>query len=95
MKHLVYGLLSGYNKEKNVYYVEGISKTVEVNTNTYVTTTGLGETFPSGILIGVVSNITTDHFDLSKTIEVTPSINMNDFTIVSVLKRNVNLWYYF
>lgn len=89
--NFVYGLLSGYNKEKNVYYVEGISKTVEVNTNTYVTTTGLGETFPSGILIGVVSNITTDHFDLSKTIEVTPSINMNDFTIVSVLKRNVNL----
>lgn len=88
--NFVYGLLTGYNSENNVYYIEGISKTTNVNIGTTVTTTGMGDIFPSGILIGKVSNITTDHFDLAKRVEVTPAVNINDFTVVSVLKRNVN-----
>lgn len=89
--NFVYGLLTGYDRENNLYYIEGISKTVNVNIDSLVTTTGVGETFPSGIIIGKVSNVTTDHFDLSKKVEVIPSINVNDFTIVSVLKRNVDI----
>ena len=86
----VYGLLTNYDQEQNVYYVEGISQTTDVSVGTEVTTTGMGEIFPSGIFVGTVSNITTDHFDLAKIVEVTPAVNVNDFTIVSVLKRNVN-----
>lgn len=87
----IYGLLAGYSKDNNIYYVEGISKTTEVNMDSLVTTTGLGDVFPSGILIGKVTGVTTDHFDLSKKVEVTPLLNINDFTVVSVLKRNVDL----
>lgn len=86
----VYGILSGYNSDNNVYYIEGISQTTEVPLGAEVTTTGMGDIFPSGILVGTVSNITTDHFDLAKIIEVTPSVNINDFSVVSILKRNVN-----
>ena len=50
----------------------------------------MGDTFPSGILIGTVSSITTDHFDLTQIIEVTPAVNVTDFSVVSILKRNVN-----
>ena len=86
----VYGLLNGYDIDTNVYYIEGISETTNVNIGSLVTTTGMGDIFPSGILIGTVTNITTDHFDLSKIVEVSPSVNINDFTVVSILKRNVN-----
>lgn len=86
----IYGLLTNYDSDNNVYYVEGISETTEVIVGSEVTTTGMGEIFPSGILVGTVSNITTDHFDLAKRIEITPAVNVNDFTIVSILKRNVN-----
>lgn len=87
----VYGLLVGYDSKKNVYKIEGISETMDVVVGEEVTTTGYGDVFPSGILIGKVSNITTDHFDLTKIIEVTPASNVQDFSVVSVLKRNVNL----
>ena len=85
-----YGLLTGYDSKKNIYLIEGISETLNINLQEEVTTTGFGDVFPSGILIGTVTNITTDHFDLTKIIEVTPSSNIQDFSVVSILKRNVD-----
>ena len=53
-----------------------------------VYTSGLGGVFPSGILIGKVSEITTDVYDLAKIIKVKPSANFEDINYVTVLKRN-------
>lgn len=86
----VYGLLSSYDRENNIYLVEGVSETIRVSIGEEVTTTGYGDIFPSGILIGKVKNITTDHFDLAKIIEVEPTANVHDFSIVAVLKREVD-----
>lgn len=85
-----YGLLVSYDAKKNIYRIEGISETMDVLVGEEVTTTGYGNIFPSGIIIGTVINITTDQFDLAKIIEATPSTNVYDFSVVSVLKRNVN-----
>lgn len=86
----VYGLLTSYDREKNIYLIEGISENISLSVGEDVITTGYGDTFPSGILIGKVKSITTDHFDLAKIIEVTPSANVHDFSIVAVLKREVD-----
>ena len=51
----VYGLLVGYNKDNQTYKIEGISENDDIEINSYVTTTGLGNNFPSGIFIGKVS----------------------------------------
>lgn len=82
-----YGLLVGYDKEKNVYRIEGITNSEKIKKGDYVTTTGLTEYFPSGILIGYVSNIVKDEYDLNSVIEVTPSVSFDDITIVTVLNR--------
>lgn len=84
-----YGLLTGYNSDENTYLIEGISDYVDIPMNAQVTTTGLGERFPSGILIGNVKSITTDSFDLAKVAYVKPSVEMNDISFVRVLKRKV------
>lgn len=84
-----YGLLTGYNLEENAYLIEGISDYVDIPMNAQVTTTGLGERFPSGILIGNVKSITTDSFDLAKVAYVKPSVEMNNISFVRVLKRKV------
>ena len=81
------GLLIGYDKEKNIYNIEGISYSGEIPENSRVTTTGLNDNFPSGILIGYVSKTTTDSFDLGKIVEVSPSANLNNIEFVTVLKR--------
>ena len=83
----IYGLINRYNYSKNVLEVEGISNTEEVSVGDKVYTSGLGGLFPSGILIGDVKDITTDEYDLSKIIQVTPSADFNNLNYVSILKR--------
>ena len=88
-ENYVYGLLSSYDKSKNLYIIEGISHTINVESGALVTTTGLGDIFPSGLLIGNVTGIKADSYDLTRIIEVKPSVNFENFNIVMILKRNV------
>lgn len=83
----LYGLINSYNYGGNFLEVEGVSNTKDVNTGDYVYTSGLGGIFPSGILIGQVSEITTDSYDLAKIIKVIPSVDFVDINYVSILKR--------
>lgn len=83
----LYGLINNYDYNKNVLELEGISNTKDVNIGDYVYTSGLGGVFPTGILIGIVEEITTDSYDLAKIIKVKPSADFNDINYVSILKR--------
>lgn len=83
----LYGLINSYDYNKNVLELEGISNTKDVNIGDYVYTSGLGGVFPTGILIGIVEEITTDSYDLAKIIKVKPSSDFNDINYVSILKR--------
>ena len=81
----VYGILNNYNN--NEYEIIGVVENVQIPENSKVTTTGLGNTFPSGIYIGTVKNIETDNFDLAKVVHVTPGTNFDDIKYVTVVKR--------
>jgi rod shape-determining protein MreC len=84
----IYGLLSGYDRNNHVFTVEGISSNAEIQKNSKVVTTGMGDIFPSGILVGTVKNITTDNFDLAKTVKVKNSADFDDIRYVTLLRRN-------
>ena len=86
-KNKLYGLIKDYNYDTNYLEVEGISNTEAVSIGNYVYTSGLGGIFPSGILIGKVSEITTDEYDLAKIINVRPIADFNDINYVAILKR--------
>lgn len=83
----LYGVINGYDYKNSVLELEGISNTKDVNVGDYVYTSGLGGIFPSGILIGTITEITTDSYDLAKIMKVTPSVDFNDINYVSILKR--------
>ena len=83
----VYGLISKYNSKNNTYTVEGISENVDIPKDADVVTTGMGEIFPSGLLIGHIKKVSTDNFDLSKVAIVNSSVDFNNIDYVSVLKR--------
>lgn len=85
----VYGILNGYNKEADTYIIEGISQNVEIENDSIVTTTGMGDIYPSGIVIGNVTGITTDTFDLSKILEVKSNVDFDNINYVTVLRRNI------
>jgi len=82
-----YGLLIGYDVDKNIYRIEGITESDKIKEGDMVTTTGLTDYFPSGILIGHVSKVVKDEYDLNSIIEVKPSVSFNDISIVTVLNR--------
>ena len=83
----IYGILSGYNKEKECLEVTSINKINEIEKNSLVYTSGMGGIFPSGILIGSVEEIIEDKYNVSKVIYIKPSSNFNDLKFVKVLKR--------
>ena len=83
----LYGLLFGYDKENNVYKIEGITNSNKIEKGDLVTTTGLTDYFPSGIIIGKVSKVVKDEYDLDSIVEVKPSVSFEDISIVTVLNR--------
>lgn len=83
----VYGLLIGYNFKDNTFIIEGIEDNIEIPLKSVVTTTGFGNIFPSGIVIGKVKSISTDNFDLAKTVKIESAVDFNDLSFVTVLKR--------
>ena len=83
----VYGLLSGYDKKTGAFIVEGIADNTEIKKGSMVLTTGMGDIIPSGILVGKVSKITKDNFDLARTVEVTSDVSFDDIRYVTILKR--------
>ena len=86
------GIIDSYDYNTGFLKIEGISNTDNVSVGDTVYTSGLGGVFPSGILIGKVANVTTDVYDLSKIINVTPSAKFSDINYVTVLKRVDKKW---
>lgn len=85
----IYGLLTSYDSKNNAYIIEGISEIGDLQEGSYVTTTGFSDLFPSGILLGSIKKVTLDQYELTKVVEVTPSVNFDDINYVSVLKKEV------
>ena len=83
----LYGLIKDYNYNTNSLEVEGRSNTETVSIGDSVYTSGLGGVFPSGILIGKVTEITTDEYDLAKIINVSPIADFDNINYVAILKR--------
>lgn len=82
----IYGLLTSYDKVKKVYKIDGISDNSDILKGSTVVTTGLDD-IPSGILVGFVNDIKTDNFELTKIIEVTPSVDYDDIKYIAILKK--------
>lgn len=85
----VYGILNGYNKENDTYTIEGISQNITIENGSIVTTTGMGDIFPAGIVIGKITGINTDTFDLSNVLEMKSDVDFDNINYVTILRRNI------
>ena len=80
-----YGILNGYDQENNLIKISGIDRSMKVEKDNVVTTSGLGGIFPSGIYIGTVEKIENDKYDLSKTIYIKTKQDFDNIHYVTVL----------
>jgi rod shape-determining protein MreC len=83
---VTYGLLSGFDRNNKQLLVIDIIDNTTIKVRDKVTTSGLSDLYPKGILVGTVSKVENDEFGISKTIKVTPAANFNNLRYVTVLK---------
>lgn len=81
-----YGIIDKY--QNNYLEVVLITKNGNVQIGDKIQTSGMGGVYPSGILIGTVSDIKKNKYDIGEILLVTPSADFNKLKYVSVLKRN-------
>ena len=66
----------------------GIVDNIDIPKDSLVVTTGYGNIFPSGIMVGYVDSVVTDNFDLSKIVRVKPQVDFNNISYVTIVKRD-------
>lgn len=85
-ENTTYGLLSGYNHLNKQLLVTDIVDGETIKVGDKVTTSGLSNVFPKGIIVGTVSKVELDEFGISKNVSVTPQADFNNLTYVTVVK---------
>ena len=84
-----YGLIEGFDAERNELIFKRIDSAANIQEGAKVVTSGLGGIFPKGILVGEVTEITTDDNGLTKLAYVKPAANFSLLETVMVLRRSV------
>ncbi|GGL41254.1 rod shape-determining protein MreC [Sporolactobacillus putidus] len=82
-----YGMIEGYNANNGRLLFQKIPLSSNVKKGQVVTTSGLSDMYPSGLMIGTVTSVSTDQYGLTKAAEVKPSANLNDLTSVIIVER--------
>lgn len=88
-KEEVYGLIEGYDVDRGELIMKRINPEASVEEGEQVVSSGLGGIFPKGILIGEVTEVTTDDFGLTKMAYVKPAANFSLLDHVIIAKRSV------
>ena len=87
-KEDIHGLIEGYNTERNELLLKRIDSSFTVEKGKKVYSSGLGGIFPKGILIGEVTEVTTDDFGLTKMAYVKPAADFSMLENVIIANRN-------
>jgi rod shape-determining protein MreC len=85
----IFGLIEGYDKEKQLLLFTKISSDAKVEKDQIVVTSGLGDIFPKGLAIGKIVDVQPDPYGLTKTAYVKPSADLNDVEHIIVAKRDM------
>ncbi|CAM5217795.1 Cell shape-determining protein MreC OS=Ureibacillus acetophenoni OX=614649 GN=SAMN05877842_102346 PE=3 SV=1 [Ureibacillus acetophenoni] len=85
----IFGLIEGFDVERNELIMKRIDSSFEVKEGELVISSGLGGIFPKGILIGEITEVTTDDFGLTKMAFIKPAADFSMLQDVMIAKRNV------
>lgn len=83
----VFGLIEGYSEEEEALLFKRIPIDIEVKTGETVITSGLGEVFPWGLVIGEVIKVEPDQYGLTQTAYVKPAADFYDIDHVMIVER--------
>lgn len=81
------GILSGYDLVNNKILITSIRSSSDIQEGDTVLTNGIGNLFPSGIMVGTVSEITSDDLGVSKVLKVDSKVDFENLRYLAILKR--------
>ena len=83
-----YGLIEGYDRKRSELIMKRIDSSFEVKVGQKVITSGLGGIFPKGLLIGEVTEVSTDDYGLTKLAYIRPAADFSLLDHVIIAKRS-------
>ncbi|MGM9926558.1 MAG: rod shape-determining protein MreC [Bacillus sp. (in: firmicutes)] len=86
----VFGLIEGYDTEKEMLLLEKIPYDEEIEIGSNVITSGLGQVFPKGLIIGTVEEVEVDQYGLTQTAYVKPFADLYDISNVMVVSPDLD-----
>lgn len=81
------GIVSGYDQANDKILVTSIRSSSNINVGDIVVTNGIGTLFPSGIMVGTVSKISSDDLGVSKVLEIDSKVDFENLRYLAILKR--------
>jgi rod shape-determining protein MreC len=88
-KEDVYGLIEGYDEDKEALLFKRIPTKAEIKVGQNVETSGLGGVFPKGLVIGRVTKVVPDQYGLTQMAYVKPAAHFYDIDDVIVVERKM------
>ena len=85
----VFGLIEGFDEKRKELILKRIDSNFEVKKGQKITTSGLGGIFPKGILIGEITEVSTDDFGLTKLAYIKPAADFSMLDHVIIAKRSI------
>ena len=82
-----FGLIEGFDNKRNELIMKRIDSSFEVKPGEKVISSGLGGIFPKGLLIGEVTEVSTDDYGLTKLAYIRPAAEFSMLDHVIIAKR--------
>lgn len=82
-----FGMISGYDTKTKQLLMEKIPIDAKVKKGQKVITSGLGNAFPKGLLIGTVAKVEPDQYGLTQTAYIKPGADLYNLNHVVIVER--------
>lgn len=83
----VFGVIDGYDAEKQALQFSNITIDVEVEEGGTVVTSGLGGIFPKNLIVGEIIEVKNDKYGLTQSALVKPAADLYDIRNALIVKR--------
>ncbi|PID04131.1 MULTISPECIES: rod shape-determining protein MreC [unclassified Sporosarcina] len=87
----MFGLIEGYDRTSRQLIMKRLDSSFNVKKGMQVISSGLGGIFPKGILIGEVTEVSTDDYGLTKLAYIKPAATFSKLDHVMIAKRSMTV----
>ncbi|WP_088103704.1 rod shape-determining protein MreC [Halalkalibacter urbisdiaboli] len=82
------GFIEGYDTERGLLIMRKLDIEANIELNQMVTTSGLGDVYPSGLLIGEVVEVVPDEYGLTQNAYIKPTADFASLDYVYIIERS-------